>query len=150
MSLRTINPTLGQHIQCLSNKGILSIDVTHSGEPDSFLLSPCCEHGFRAVYSPRPKLDFLRSATALNENTLATRRELNAALSAATTEEARDVILGQLADQDDGRRQDEWDWTDPSGADQSNFFTERQVSGLNGSWVLIAGASLDSAQGLES
>ncbi len=147
MSLRTINPTLGQHIQCLSNKGILSIDVTHSGEPDSFLLSPCCEHGFRAVYSPRPKLDFLRSATALNENTLATRRELNAALSAATTEEARDIILDQLADQDDGGRESVWNWTDPSGADQSNFFTERQVSGLNGSWVLIAGASLDSAPG---
>lgn len=152
MSLRTINPTLGQHIQCLSNKGILSIDVTHIGEPDSVLLSPCCEHGFRAVYSARPKIDFLRSASALNENTLATRRELNAALSAATTEEARAVILGQLADQQGTGEagyaaEGGWNWTDSSGADQSSFFTERQVSGLNGSWVLIAGAKIDDSTG---
>ena len=144
MSLRTINPTLGTHIDCLAKKGWLAFDTTHMGEPDSFLLSPCCEHGYRAVYSPRPKLDFLRSAEGLTEESLAERRALNRSLAAATTEEERSSILALLADQTSGSySQRSWDWSNASGADQSNFFTDRQVNGLNGSWVLIAGATLD-------
>ena len=144
MSLRTINPTLGQHIQCLAKKGWLMYDVTHMGEPDSYLLSPCCEHGYRAVYSPRPKLDFLRNKENLDENTLAERRILQRSLAAASTEQERSIIEQQLLDQQQrGASKSDYNWSNAGGGDQPGFFTERQVNGLSGSWILVAGANID-------
>ena len=48
------------HLDCLMKLGWLSFDATHMGEPDGYLLTPCCIHGFRGVYSPRSKLDWTR------------------------------------------------------------------------------------------
>lgn len=142
MSLRTIHPTLGQHIQCLAKKGYLMYDVTHMGDPDSFLLSPCCEHGYRAVWSPRPKLDFIRAAEGLNRDTLSLRRELQERLEAAQTEQERIDIQAQLDLQRErgeyNTARDRYTWTDASDLDQPGFFTERQVNELDGSWVFVA------------
>ena len=47
------------HLDCLAQHGWLSFDVTHMGYPEGYLLSPCCVHGYRAVYGPRPKQDWI-------------------------------------------------------------------------------------------
>jgi len=146
MSLRTNNPTLGQHIQCLAKKGWLTVDVTHIGEPDSYLLSPCCEHGYRAMYTPRPKLDFFKASNNITEESLQNRRNaarlLNIGTDDIVSQEQRE-LLNQLADFDTVRLTSNFTWLDSAGADQPGFFTERQVNDLSGSWVLVAGASLD-------
>ena len=56
MPMHTVDTRLS-HMRCLQQMGWLSFDVTHMGEPDGYLLTPCCPHGYRGVYSPRPKLD---------------------------------------------------------------------------------------------
>ena len=90
----------------------LSFDVTHMGEPDGYLLSPCCEHGYRAVYGPRPKLDWTRGnvdeATGGGSNT------------------------GEAGD-----GQSSWNWADQNGGDQAAFFTREQRLNNEGSWVLL-------------
>ena len=52
------------HLDCLVRSGWLSFDVTHMGEPDGFLLSPCCIHGYRAVWGSRPKIEWEIATTA--------------------------------------------------------------------------------------
>lgn len=53
-----------EHLDCLSKAGWLAFDVTHMGEPEGYFMSPCCIHGYRAVWGPRPKLEWERA----NEN----------------------------------------------------------------------------------
>lgn len=106
-----------EHIDCLSKLGWLAFDVTHMGEPDGYLLGPCCQHGYRAVYSPRPKVEWAR----------------------ALTSDTADGSPGSGS----GTLENTWNWTDPTGGDQSSFFTQEQTQGGEGSWVLIAGATQD-------
>ena len=117
MPLNTLDTRL-DHLKDLQAMGWLSFDVTHMGEPDGYLLSPCCEHGYRAVYGPRPKLDWTRGnvdeATGGGSNT--------------------------------GDSQASWNWADQNGGDQAAFFTREQRLNNEGSWVLLAGVnSYDSA-----
>lgn len=135
MSLRTIHPTLGEHIVCL--KKHLTLDVTHQGDPDSILLSPCCEHGYRAVFSNRPKLDFVAAGSSLTGT-----QALSEQVANLSDRSFRAPGVGYEGTRD-GRRRDgfQYNWTDSMGPDQISFFTERQVGGLNGSWVLTAGIS---------
>ena len=105
------------HLDCLAKLGWLAFDVTHMGEPDGYLLSPCCEHGYRAVYSPRPKIEWRR------------------ALSGDTSTSSSPGSGGDM--------ENAWNWRDAYGGDQANFFTLEQANNREGSWVLIAGARQD-------
>jgi len=128
MSLRTIHPTLGEHLDCL--KQHLVLDVTHQGDPDSVLLSPCCVHGYRAVFSNRPKLDFVAAGQNITGNQTLTSQLQNLADRSYGSPGIGGVV-----------NEGKYDWQGASGADQIGFFTERQTEGLNGSWVLTAGVS---------
>ena len=33
------------HMDCLAALGWLAFDTTHMGDPDSYLMTPCCTHG---------------------------------------------------------------------------------------------------------
>ena len=48
-----------EHLDCLSKSGWLSFDTTFMGDPDGYMMTPCCIHGYRAVYGPRPTLDWI-------------------------------------------------------------------------------------------
>ena len=125
------------HIDCLRRLGWLSFDVTHMGEPDGYLLSPCCEHGYRAVWGPRPKLEWARPLT---------REGLNQGRHATAGAYMRPYDRLQAPGQTgSGSLENVWQWGDPYGADQASFFTVEQVEGRYGigSWVLIAGARQD-------
>ena len=52
--------TSHRHLDCLAREGWLSFDVSSMGDPDGYLMTPCCIHGYRAVYSARPKLSWKR------------------------------------------------------------------------------------------
>ena len=107
-----------QHLDCLKKLGWLGFDITHMGDPDGYLLSPCCEHGYRVVYGPRPKLDWTRAKTGM-----ATNQDPSA--------------------QSGGNLEATWNWEDAQGGDQASFFTHEQRMGNDGSWVLVAGARQD-------
>ena len=54
------------HMDCLAALGWLAFDTTHMGDPDSYLMTPCCPHGYRAVFSPRPVLDYVKARHSQN------------------------------------------------------------------------------------
>ena len=117
MPLNTLDTRL-DHLKDLQAMGWLSFDVTHMGEPDGYLLSPCTLRGYRAVYGPRPKLDWTRGNV--------------------------DEATGGGSNTGDG--QSSWNWADQDGGDQAAFFTREQRLNNEGSWVLLAGVnSYDSA-----
>jgi len=109
-----------QHLDCLKKLGWLGFDVTHMGDPDGYLLSPCCEHGYRVVYGPRPKLDWERAKTGMTRNQ-------------------------DPSTKSGGSLEGVWNWEDSQGGDQASFFTHEQRLGNDGSWVLIAGARQDAS-----
>lgn len=105
-----------QHLDCLKKLGWLGFDVTHMGDPDGYLLSPCCEHGYRATYGPRAKLDWERAKTGMTQNQ-------------------------DPSAESGGNLEGVWNWSDAQGGDQASFFTHEQRMGNDGSWVLVAGAT---------
>ena len=117
MPMHTVDTRLS-HLRCLQQAGWLSFDVTHMGEPDGYLLTPCCIHGYRGVYGPRPKLDSTRATTAMNIGSNPADPTPNAGF------------------------ENVWQWSDIYGGDQAAYFVREQRLGNEGSWVLVAGARL--------
>lgn len=106
------------HLDSLAKLGWLSFDVTHMGEPDGYLMTPCNAEGYRAVYGPRPKLSWQKANEGMRNNS--------------------DPSIPT-----DGRVERSWTWDDRYGADQASYFTREQRLGNEGSWVLVAGARQD-------
>ena len=95
-------------------------DVTHIGDPDSHLLSPCSIHGYRVIYSARPKLDWTRPMTGHSQGQAPT----------------RNVWWG-----DNRYAETVWQWSDSRGGDRPEWFTHQQRNNQAGSWVLVSGAT---------
>ena len=119
MPMHTVDTRIS-HMRCLQQLGWLTMDTTHMGEPDGYLLTPCCIHGYRAVYGPRPKLDASRASAG------STSDPWSAPNSGSGT----------------GDLEDTWNWQDAAGGDQAAYFVREQKLGNEGSWVLVAGARL--------
>ena len=114
------------HIDSLRRLGWLSFDVTHMGEPDGYLMSPCNAEGYRAVWGPRPKIEWTRAYT-----------QSGVQQGQSQGSYATPGLSGS------GNLEAVWQWTDPYGGDQANFFSVEQAMGREGSWVLVAGARQD-------
>lgn len=95
-------------------------DVTHIGDPDSHLLSPCSIHGYRVIYSARPKLDWTRPMTGHNQYQPPT-----------TNRNWGDSRYLETV----------WQWSDSAGGDRPEWFTHQQRNNMIGSWVLASGAT---------
>jgi len=52
-----------EHMEYL-NKIVSYAGMTHVGDPDSQLLSPCSIRGYRVVYSARPKIEWVTPKTS--------------------------------------------------------------------------------------
>ena len=133
MPMHTADTRLS-HLDCLQKLGWLSFDVTHMGEPDGYLLSPCCEHGYRAVWSPRPKMEWTRAFTQIGGQVV--RQGFNDFTPGAQYLEPGLGGSGSVLES-------VWNWSDAYGGDQANFFNVEQAMGREGSWVLVAGARQD-------
>ena len=137
-SLETRDTTLS-HVECLHRMGgIFDTDITHIGNPRSYVLSPCCEHGYRAIFSARPVLDFVRPTTSGDKKY----NGLN--WWGATNPD--DTPRAFVDRQPHGSPlEGVWNWWDVRGIDSPLFFTTEQRQGREGSWALISGAVLDEA-----
>lgn len=116
------------HLDSLRRLGWLSFDVTHMGEPDGYLMSPCNAEGYRAVWGPRSKIEWSRAY-------------VKPGFQQGHTGAASTMLTPGLSG--DGQLENVWNWTDPYGGDQANFFMVEQAMGREGSWVLVAGARQD-------
>lgn len=132
MPMHTVDTRLS-HMRCLQQMGWLSFDVTHMGEPDGYLLTPCCPHGYRAVYSPRPKLDSTRARNTMGRG--------SDPWSGPDSESW--INRGGYGERSgSGYNEHVWDWHNHQGGDQAAYFVREQKLGNEGSWVLVAGARL--------
>jgi hypothetical protein len=110
-----------EHMEYL-NKIVSYAGMTHVGDPDSQLLSPCSIRGYRVVYSARPKLEWVRPTTSGR----AGESPLDMQGDAAPLETV-------------------WNWWDKYGGDQIQYFNYAQRNDIEGSWVLVSGATVDGA-----
>ena len=117
-----------EHLEYL-NRVTSFADMTHVGDPDAFLLSPCSFKGYRIVYGPRQRLDYVipRAVGADSGGNPLTHRSQYGG-SASSPEGG-------------GNRNPEvvWNWWDSHGGDDARFWTYNQRNGLDGSWVLVKG-----------
>lgn len=110
------------HEVCLARW--LAFDVMTIGDPDAPLLSPCCEHGYRAVWDRR--------------------RIINYRLPYVPNRADEDRIQPPWEWQSwhgGGLYETVWNWHDNRGSDEPEFFTGAQLSGESTSWVLVAGVT---------
>lgn len=105
-----------EHMEYL-NRIMSYAGMTHVGDPDSQLLSPCSIRGYRVVYSARPKLNWVRPTT-----------------SGRAGESPLDM------QGDTAPLETVWNWWDTYGGDQVQYFNYAQRNGQEGSWVLVSGA----------
>jgi len=130
------------HMDCLAALGWLAFDTTHMGDPDSYLMSPCCTHGYRAVFGPRPALDYVRAYTDLysrvNPGTGETEYRGHWAVDSSRANFAGGPGWTLVASAEDLAV---WDWSDDEGVDRPDWFVRAQGAGKDSSWVLVAGAT---------
>jgi hypothetical protein len=122
------------HMDCLAALGWLAFDTTHMGDPDSYLMTPCCTHGYRAVFGPRPVLDYVKGRYQQDYGQGATHISDQTQLQQLGQTE---LATGQAT----GGLETVWQWTDSLGIDQPDFFVQSQAAGSDSSWVLVAGAT---------
>jgi len=144
-------------MDCLAQLGWLQFDTTHMGEPDGYLLTPCCVHGYRGVYSPRFKLEWHRVMSGVQtpkpvwtggprptgsggSYTIRNARRANQLAWDRLRAKYEEELALWEAEQASGSYEKKWNWTDATGGDQASYFTREQIEGREGSWVLVAGA----------
>ena len=112
------------HEECLVRAGWMSFDVMTIGDPDAPLFSPCCEHGYRAVWDKSRILSW-RLPHIPN-----------------TADEGRIEPPGSWQSRAGGQLYETWwNWHDERGGDEDEFFTGAQLNNRNSSWVLVAGVT---------